>query len=138
MIIADTNVVSQLIREHGSAKVRAWMIAHADDLWTTTITLAELAYGIEPIEDYDRKMTLTNAVAAFRQQFARSILEFDIAAADAHGWLQARAKKTSGRRMPELDAQIAAIAIARSASVATRNIRDFENTGLTLINPWEA
>lgn len=137
MIIADTNVVSQLIRENGSIKVRDWMIAHADDLWTTTITMAELAYGIELIEDYDRKMILTNAVAAFRQQFDRSILEFDIAAADAHGWLQARAKKATGRRMPELDALIAAIAMTHSASIATRNIRDFETTGLTLINPWE-
>ena len=136
MIVADTNVVSQLIRANGSEKVRDWMNANSDDLWTTTITLAELAYGIELIEDYDRKMTLTNAVAAFRQQFDRSILEFDIAAADAHGWLQAKAKRETGHRLPELDAQIAAIAMARSASVATRNIRDFLPTGLTLIDPW--
>ena len=87
MIIADTNVVSQLIRQNGSEKVRAWMVANADDLWTTTITLAELAYGIELVEDYERKTLLSHAVAAFRQQFARSILEFDIAVADAHGWL---------------------------------------------------
>lgn len=136
MIVADTNVVSQLIRANGSQQVREWMIANADDLWTTTITLAELAYGIELIQDYDRKMALTNAVAAFRQQFDRSILEFDIAAADAHGWLQAKAKRETGRRLPELDAQIAAIAMARSASVATRNIRDFQATGLKLIDPW--
>ena len=136
MIIADTNVVSQLIRKNGSTKVCDWMVANANNLWTTTITLAEFAYGIELVENREKKLALTNAVAAFRQQFDRSILEFDIAAADAHGWIQARAKKETGSRLPELDAQIAAIAIARSATVATRNVKDFERTSVALIDPW--
>lgn len=137
MIVADTNVVSQLIRRNGSEMVRKWMRDHADDLWTTTITLSELAYGVELIADYEQRIAMMNAVAAFRQQFDRSILAFDVAAADVHGWLQARAKKQTGSRLPELDAQIASIAISRSASVATRNVRDFEPTGVTILNPWE-
>ena len=112
------------------------MIANAQDLRTTTITLAELAYGVALIDEPDAKLHLTQAVAAFRQQFARSILSFDSSAADAYGAIQARAKKRTGRRLPELDAQIAAIATARSATVATRNVKDFEPTGVALIDPW--
>ncbi|MEM8825646.1 MAG: type II toxin-antitoxin system VapC family toxin [Pseudomonadota bacterium] len=79
---------------------------------------------------------MANAIAVIRKNFETNILLFDTPAADTHGWLQARAMREQGRRLPEIDCQIAAIAISRNATVATRNIKDFEPTGVDFVNPW--
>jgi predicted nucleic acid-binding protein len=136
MIVIDTNVLSQPMRANGNAKVNEWLDANFDQVAIPVLALSELVYGIEMIEDWERKIQLTNALATIRIRFEDRFVPFDMAAADAHGWLQARMKR-SGARLPEIDSQIAAIAISRNAKVATRNVRDFARTGLELINPWD-
>lgn len=135
MILLDTNVVSQMIRP--SRTVIAWLRTHAAETYLPVLAISEMAYGIELSDDRDQRMTLTNAIAAVRLLFEDRIVPFDAAAAEAHGWLQGRAKRAGGR-LPEIDSQIAAIAISRNAKIATRNIADFERTGVKLINPWTA
>ena len=136
MILIDTNVLSQPMRANGSAKVNQWLDAHFDRVGIPVLAVAEIVFGIELIDDWERKIQLTNALATMRIRYEDRFVPFDMAAADAHGWLQARMKR-EGARLPEIDSQIAAIAIARGAKIATRNVRDFSRTGLELINPWD-
>lgn len=135
MILADTNVLSQPLRLNGEPKVIAWIDAHSDELYIPVHAISELVYGIELVEDWDRKIRLTNALAALRLRFEDRYVPFDTAAADAHGWLQARMHR-SGGKLPEIDSQIAAIAISRGATIATRNTKDFARAGVELIDPW--
>ena len=137
MIVIDTNVLSQPMRANGEQRVIDWLRDNFEHVAIPVLALAEIVYGIELIEDYDRRIQLVNALATIRQRFEDRFVPFDIAAAEAHGWLQARMKRQGGR-LPEIDSQIAAIAISRNAKVATRNVRDFSRTGLELINPWAA
>ena len=137
MILLDTNVLSQPLRLNGDPKVIAWIDAHTEELYIPVLAISELVYGIELIDDWDRKSRLTNALAALRLRFEDRYVPFDTPAADAHGWLQARMHR-SGGRLPEIDSQISAIAISRKAKIATRNVKDFERTGVELINPWTA
>ncbi|HKX77095.1 MAG TPA: PIN domain-containing protein [Novosphingobium sp.] len=136
MIVIDTNVLSQPMRANGDARVNDWLDRNFDQVGIPVLALSEIVYGIELIDDWERKIQLTNAWATIRMRFEDRFVPFDMAAADAHGWLQAKMKRNGGR-LPEIDSQIAAIAISRGAKVATRNIRDFAPTGVELINPWE-
>jgi toxin FitB len=137
MILIDTNVLSQPLRRNGSQKVNDWLRANWDDVYIPVLAISEIVYGIEMIEDAEAKMRLTNALATMRLRWQDRILPFDTPAAEAHGWLQAK-MKNSGGRLPEIDAQIAAMAISRAAKVATRNTKDFQRTGVELIDPWTA
>ena len=137
MILLDTNVLSQAIRVHGEPRVNAWMSANFERIAIPTLAIAEIVYGIELIDDYDRRLTLTNALATLRLRIDDRYVSFDLAAAEAHGWLKARMRR-AGTPLPEIDSQIAAIAISRNATLATQNVRDFLRTGLEVVNPWEA
>lgn len=137
MILLDTNVLSQALRTHGEPRVNAWMSANVEHIAIPTLAISEIVYGIELIDDYDRRLTLTNALATLRLRIDDRYVPFDLAAAETHGWLKARMRR-AGTPLPETDSQIAAIAISRNAILATQNIRDFERTGVELINPWVA
>ena len=137
MILIDTMVLSQPMRANGSARVNGWLRENFDEVGIPTLAVSEIVYGIELVGDWDRRLTLTNAFATIRRRFEDRFVPFDVAAAEAHGWLRARMKR-EGVVLPEIDGQIAAIAISRSAKLATRNKRDFERTGLELIDPWTA
>lgn len=137
MIVADTNVVSQLLRANGAPKVIDWMRDNFDALAIPTLTIAEMVYGIELVEDWDRRLQLTNALAIMKQRYEDKFVPFDMASADAHGWLRARLKRV-GVVLPVIDGQIAAIAISRDAKLATHNTKDFVRTGIDLIDPWQA
>ena len=137
MILIDTNVLSQPLRLNGSSKVNAWIAANFEEIAIPVLAISEIVYGIELIGDFERRIQLTNALATMRLRFEDRFVPFDTPAAEAHGWLQARMKRQGGR-LPEIDSQIAAIAISRSAKVATRNTKDFERTGVELIDPWTA
>jgi len=137
VILIDTNVLSQPLRLNGSRRVNDWITANFDEIGIPVLAISELVYGIELIEDFDRRIQLTNAMAMMRLRFDDRFVSFDTAAAEAHGWLQARMKR-SGGRLPEIDSQIAAIAISRNARIATRNTKDFARTGVELIDPWTA
>lgn len=137
MIILDTNVVSELMKPSPHAAVTNWLGRQPrHDLSTTSITKAEILYGIARLPDGRRKTGLAaDAERMFRDDFPLPLFAFDDAAAGRYaGILDAR--RRAGRPMTTLDAQIAAIALAANAAVATRNVSDFEGCGLNLVDPW--
>jgi predicted nucleic acid-binding protein len=108
----------------------------AGELFVTTVTVAEILYGVELLPRGKRHARLlAGAEAVFREDFAGRILPFDGDAARAYPGVAGR-QRARGRRMAEFDVQIAAIALSRNASLVTRNTADFEGCGILLINPW--
>ncbi len=138
MIILDTNVVSELMRPTPSEPVVRWIGAQpADRLFTTTITQAEILFGVALLPQGRRRDALANmAVQMFAEDFSGRVLSFDEAAALAFAPIAA-GRRRQGRPIGALDAQIASIAVSRGAELATRNIADFLDCGLAPINPWE-
>jgi len=137
MILVDTNVISQPLREDGEKRVINWLDENDAEVAIPALAVAELVYGYEVLEFGKRRMELHDAVFSLLIRYRDRIVPFDRAAAEAHGWLVAKMKR-EGTRLPFVDSQMAAIAIARSSCVATRNVKDFRATGLTVINPWDA
>ena len=138
MILLDTNIISEMMRTSPSTNVIKW-INHqeATQLFLTSITIAEITYGICALPTGNRREQLENAFnQATEEAFKHRILSFDEAAGHCYGKLMAK-RKELGRPMSILDGQIAAIAIAKSMNLATRNLRDFFDCGLNLINPFE-
>jgi hypothetical protein len=137
MIVVDTNVLSEIVRQTPSPVVIEWFSAQdPQGLYTTTITQAEILYGIELLPKGRRRTALQSAMARiFDETFAGRVLPFDEGSAYAFAMIAAR-HRVSGRTIGELDSQIAGIALSRGASLATRNVADFEGSGVELINPW--
>lgn len=139
MIILDTNVVSELLRPAPAASVAAWLAAQEGSrVYLTAIGAAELRLGVALLPAGRRRDTLELAIdAMLAEDFRRRILPFDEAAAHAYAAIAA-ARRAAGRPISQSDAQIAAIALACDASLATRDIADYEGCGVTLIDPWVA
>lgn len=137
MIILDTNVLSELLRQKPAASVQSWIAAEEmSGLFTTTITEAEMLLGVALLPAGRRRTGLREAVAGlFDGDFAGRVLPFDSSAARAFA-LVAAERRRAGRPISQLDAQIAAIARSRGARIATRNASDFEGCGLDVIDPW--
>ncbi|MDO4905496.1 MAG: type II toxin-antitoxin system VapC family toxin [Lautropia sp.] len=138
MIILDTNVVSEVIRPTPDTNVLAWLDSrHRASLFTTTITRAELLYGVGILPEGQRKRALHKVVLDVLDiDLDGHVLGFDRDAADAFADI-ASLRKNAGRPITGFDAMIAAIARAHGASLATRNIKDFVDCGIELINPWQ-
>jgi predicted nucleic acid-binding protein len=139
VIILDTNVFSELLRPAPEPRIEAWLAAQdGADVYLTAITEAELRYGVAIMANGRRRGALAAAVdRILREDFITRILPFDSAAAQVYATIGA-ARRTAGRPIAQADCQIAAIARAHGATVATRNIADFEDCGMALINPWQA
>lgn len=138
MIVIDTNVASELIRPSPAETVQAWVRSHdPSELCTTAVTVAEIRYGIERLHDGRRKEVLKAAVAEIFEMFAEQVLPFDNAAAEQYALVVSQ-RDALGLPIDGFDAQIAAICRARGAALATRNLRDFDKTGIEVINPWHA
>jgi hypothetical protein len=139
MIILDTNVLSEILRPQPEPVVLAWMSSKArSSLFTTSVTRAEILYGLRLLPEGARRQGLwAAALAIFDVDFSGQTLNFDNGAADAFAEIAA-SRRTAGRPISQFDAMIAAMARSRGASLATRNVRDFESCGITLINPWDA
>ena len=137
MLVLDTNVISEIMKAAPSRRVMEWWSRHhSGELFTTTVTMAETLYGIEILPRGKRRDSLlAEAEAMFAQDFAGRILLFDEDAARAFAKIAAGGR-VQGRSIAEFDAQIAAIARSRSATLATRNTADFEDCGIRLVNPW--
>jgi len=138
MIILDTNVISEAMAPMPSPRVWQWLTESriSGEVFTTTVTMAEILYGVELLPKGKRRDRLkTEAEAVFTVDFRNRILSFDEPAAHAFAEIAAR-RRAQGRPIAEMDAQIAAIARAHHAALATRNTADFEGCGLCLINPW--
>ncbi len=138
MIILDTNVVSELMRPAPERMVLRWFSGQAaEDLHVTSITMAELLYGIELISSSRRRDGVrAGAEKMFGDVFADRILAFEDRAARAFSQI-ASSRRRQGKPISEIDAQIAAIARAHGATLATRNPYVFEACGIKLVNPWE-
>lgn len=136
MILLDTNVWSALNRPAQHPHVPAWIAANAPDIWLSTIVIAEIRLGIENPKGSAKRAALEQWLADIELACAERTLPFDSAAAHIFGALVAR-RKMEGQQTKLLDIQIAAQAIAHDCPLATRNVKDFEWTGVKLVNPWD-
>jgi predicted nucleic acid-binding protein len=138
MFILDTNVVSEVMKNEPDPLVVDWMDAHSEDeLYITTVTVAEIGYGIERLSEGKKRTGLENAFKAITKVlFKERVLPFDCDASLLYGPLvQSRIRQ--GFQVTAMDAIIACICKSRDATLVTRNTRDFENRGFSVINPWE-
>ncbi len=137
MLMLDTNVLSEIMKASPSPKVMEWWSQKSSsDLFISTVTVAEILYGIELLPKGRRQENLrAEAEAVFTRDFDERILPFDEDAARAYSRIASN-RRLHGRPISHFDAQIAAIAHSHGAALATRNTADFEGCGLRLINPW--
>jgi predicted nucleic acid-binding protein len=136
MILLDTNVVSEAMKPEPAAAVRVWLDAQAaETLYLSSVTIAELMFGIGALPNGGRKDKLTAALDGVLELFADRILPFDARAARRYAELAVRAP-AAGRGFPTPDGYIAAIAAAHDFAVASRNTSAFIAAGLVVINPW--
>ncbi|WP_118183206.1 type II toxin-antitoxin system VapC family toxin [Paraburkholderia phosphatilytica] len=137
MIVLDTNVLSETLRSVPDPRVLEWFGAQRRAaLFTTSITRAEILYGVGLMADGSRKQALSTAVVAiFEEDFAGRLLSFDGDAADVYSEI-AVSRRSAGRPISQFDAMIAAVTKSRGATLATRNVKDFVDCGLEVVDPW--
>ena len=137
MVLLDTIVVSELMREVPNAEVLVWMDdLPTRELFVAAITEAEIRTGIAFLPEGARRRGLADAAERLLGGlFAGRVLPFDSGAARAYADIAA-ANRAAGRPISQSDCQIAAIARSRGMAVATRNVRDFSETGINVIDPW--
>lgn len=138
MIVLDTNVVSEAMKAEPNPVVRAWLDEQvAETLYLSSVTLAELLFGIGVLPSGRRKDALTQTLDGLLELFADRVLAFDTDAARNYAELAVTAR-AAGNGFPTPDGYIAAIASAHGFTVATRDVAPFQAAGLNVINPWEA
>jgi predicted nucleic acid-binding protein len=131
VIVLDTNVVSELMRPEPDAAVLDWVDRQPGaEIYLTAITVAELLYGVARLPDGQRKLDL-----AERDDFEHRIAPFDETAAAHYADIVVHRERT-GRPISTADAQIAATCRSHGALLATRNVADFTDTGVLMVNPW--
>jgi len=137
MIILDTNVLSELLRPEPAKQVERWLSAQdGAKVYFTTVGEAELRHGVAILPAGKRRNALTIAIEGLLEEdFRDRVLPFDRAAARAYATIAA-ARRAAGHPISQFDCQIAAIARAHKATVATRNTIDYEGCGVELVDPW--
>lgn len=136
MIILDTNVVSEMMRPVPEPLVLGWFAnLDAEDTYVSAITVAEILLGVELLPVGKRRDVVRAGAERTLAIFAGHILSFEDKSARAFSVISS-IRRRQGRPMSEFDAQIAAISKANDATLATRNIEDFEGCGVQLVNPW--
>lgn len=138
-VLLDTNVVSELIRKSPDPGVTSWVSDHPlQDLFFSAVGEAELRYGVAILPAGRRRDSLVLRIEAMlTDAFGDRVLPFDHDAARAYGNIAA-VRHSAGRPVAPMDCQMAAIAACRRLAVATRNIRDFEDMGVEIVDPWTA
>lgn len=136
MIFLDTNVISETLRKSPNEAVLAWLVRHDAELALPTVTIAEIAYGIQKIRPDQRADRLEQGLQDWRRRFADRIFGLTEEAALVYGEIMGAAVR-QGKGMSAPDGMIAAIARVNGGRLATRNITDFETTGLDLVSPWD-
>ena len=136
-VLLDTNVVSELIRKAPDPAVEAWAAGHAlENLFFSAVSEAELRYGAAILPAGRRRDSLVADIERMLSDaFDGRVLPFDSRAARAYADIAAM-RRSAGRTVPSADCQIAAIARSRDMAVATRNVRDFEDIDIEIVNPW--
>lgn len=137
MIVLDTNVVSELMKPAPNERVVDWLERQPQaSLFTTSVTRGEVLFGVRMLPEGQRRQRLwTVAQAIFDEDFAGRVMAFDDDAADAFAEIGA-SRRTAGRPISQFDAMVAGIARSRGAAVATRNVEDFRDCGISILNPW--
>ncbi len=137
MIILDTNVISELMAPAPAKEVERWVASRSPtSLYTTTVTEAEILFGVRLLPKGGRRDRIESAAGTlFAKVFAGRVLPFGSDAARAYARIAAE-RQRRGTRISVLDAQIAGIARAASADLATRNVVDFEGCGIDVLDPW--
>lgn len=136
MIVLDTNVVSEAMKPSANPAVSAWLNEQvAETLYLSSVTLAELLYGIGAVPAGRRKNALTGTLDSLLELFKGRVLPFDTDAARCYAQLATKAR-AAGKGFPTPDGYIAAIATANGFTVATRDTGPFEAAGVPVINPW--
>jgi len=138
MIVLDTNVVSELLRPAPAAQVEAWLSSQdGASVYFTAVGEAELRHGLAMLPAGKRRNALSKAIEGILEEdFRDRILPFDREAARAYAAIAAE-RRAAGRPISQFDCQVAAIARANEAAVATRNIGDFNGCGIVVIDPWQ-
>ena len=138
MIVLDTNVVSEAMKPEPHPAVRAWLNDQAaETLYLSSVTLAELLFGIGALPVGKRKDMLAQALDGLMGLFRDRVLPFDTDAARRYAEPAVTAK-VAGRGFPTPDGYIAAIAASRGFIVASRDTAPYEAASVTVINPWQA
>ncbi len=137
MMVLDTNVVSELMRQVPAPKVLAWMDRqNVTELFLTSVIVAELLHGVARLPNGIRKRNMAQELALLLEQdFENRVLPFDSSSAQNYAELLSE-REAAGKPMAALDAQIAAVCIQHGAALVTRNSKHFQDIGLELINPW--
>lgn len=137
MIVLDTNVLSEALKPSPEEAVLRWLAEqNREAVFTTAITQAEILYGVELLPSGKRRNRLHAAVERlFVDEFPERVLPFDFDSALVYPKIVARRARL-GRPISQFDALIAAVCQSRNAMIATRNTSDFEDCGLTIVNPW--
>jgi len=138
MIVLDTNVLSTLMQHKPDNKVVAWLDGlPAESIWISSVTLFEARYGLALLASGKRKKLLQERFDQFLQDdLENRVLQFDAIAA-THAAQLAAERKARGRPVDMRDTFIAGIAMARHATLATRNTRQFDDLPVPVVNPWE-
>ncbi|HEY6577867.1 MAG TPA: type II toxin-antitoxin system VapC family toxin [Rhizomicrobium sp.] len=138
MIVLDTNVVSGIMQPLPDGILLEWLDRRPVDLlWLTSVTIMEVRFGIELMAHGRRRRQLTEAFVRLQEKTLQGrILPFDRESAERSAEFSAK-RRLAGRPVEFRDVETAGIAAARGATLATRNIRDFDGMGIDIVNPWE-
>lgn len=138
MIVLDTNVISALMQSKSETVIVDWLNDQpSESIWTTSVCVFEVLYGIRCLAKGKRQHALQRAFdESLLEDLDGRVLDFDVAAAKEAAGI-ASALKATGRPVEIRDVQIAGIVLARHGTLATRNIRHFADTGIALVNPWD-
>lgn len=137
MIVLDTNVVSEIMRPKPELKVSGWLKSYAkSDIFISALTVTELRFGVAVLPDGSDKSILSDRIDDILQSlFSERVLSFDRQAAELCAVLMA-SKRAYTPFVKIIDLQIAATAMSNGFAIATRDVKDFDHEGLTVINPW--
>jgi hypothetical protein len=137
MIVLDTNVIFETFGGRGSDQVFGWLDEqNSKDLYLTSITVAELVHGAELLPEGKRKQAFRSRIDDIVSEYRGRRLAFGDEAAYIYGYVSAR-RKNAGHAIETKDAQIAAICLFHGATLATRNVKDFQGLDLRIVNPFE-
>jgi hypothetical protein len=138
MIVLDTNVISEAMKPGPNPAVRTWLNEQvAETLYLTSVTLAEILFGIAVLPAGRRRNTLTRALDGLLDLFGDRVLPFDTDAARHYTGLAVTARN-AGRGFPTPDGYIAAIAASRGFIVASRDTSPYEAGGIQVVDPWQS
>ncbi|MFT4299972.1 MAG: type II toxin-antitoxin system VapC family toxin [Aeromicrobium sp.] len=136
MIVLDTNVLSEPLRPMPEPRVVEWLADHRGEVAITAVTIGELLYGVNRLAPGRWRDSLVSGVASMAAGAGGRVLAYDHGAAAEYARLRA-AREARGRVVSVEDTMIAAICLVGGHALATRNARDFDDTGLVLYNPWD-